>query len=154
QALTIDFDWIAQLPAIELALGPIFCRVGARVSAVTICEAFDQRWPLARARFLKCGLRSAVNGVGVVAVDQDALKSVRESTVSRRLRNRRHIADRRVFHVEIVFADKYDGKFPHRGKIQRFVEGANVRRTVAEEADRDVLVALVLRAPCGAARDG
>ena len=67
--------------------------------------------------------------------------------------HRGDIADRRVFHVEIVLADEDHRQLPHRGEIQRFVEGADIGGAVAEEADRNVLLALVLRAPGGAAGD-
>ncbi len=67
--------------------------------------------------------------------------------------DRRHVADRRVFHVEIVLADEDDGQLPDRGEIQRLVEGADIGGAVAEEAGRDVVLALVLRAPGGAAGD-
>ena len=67
--------------------------------------------------------------------------------------DRGHLADRRVFHVEIVLADEDHRQLPDRGEIQRLVEGADIGGAVAEEADRDVLGALVLRAPGGAAGD-
>ncbi len=119
-----------------------------------IRETFDQRRPLACAGFFKRGLRGPVNDIGVVTVDQDALEPVCGSTIGCRLRNRSHVADGRVFHIEIVFADEYHRKFPHRGEIERFMERTDIRRAVAEEADRDVLVAFVLRAPRSTARDG
>jgi hypothetical protein len=56
--------------------------------------------------------------------------------------HRRHLADRRVFHVEIVLADEDHRQLPDRGEIQRLVERADIGRAVAEEAHRDVVLAL------------
>ena len=67
--------------------------------------------------------------------------------------DRRHLADRGVFHVEIVLADEDHRQLPHRREVQRLVEGADIGGAVAEEADRHVAVALVLRAQGGAAGD-
>ena len=63
------------------------------------------------------------------------------------------VADRRIFHVEVVLADEDHRQLPHRGEVQGLVEGADIRRAVAEEADRHVLLSLILRAPGGAAGD-
>ena len=67
--------------------------------------------------------------------------------------DRRDAADRRILHVEVVLAAEDHRQLPHRGEIQRLVEGADVGGAVAEEADRNVLVAAVLRAPRRAAGD-
>ena len=69
------------------------------------------------------------------------------------MRHRGDVGDRRVFHVEIVLADEDHRQLPHRREIQRLVKRADIGGAVAEEADRDVLVAFVLRAPGGAAGD-
>jgi hypothetical protein len=67
--------------------------------------------------------------------------------------HRGDVADRRIFHVEIVLADEDHRQLPHHGEIQRFVEGADIGGAVAEEADRNVLLSLVLRAPSRPAGD-
>ena len=123
------------------------------MAAVPVGQAFDQRGPLARARLVIGGLRGAIDHVGIVAVDHDALEPVGGGAVGGRLRHRGDVADRRVFHVEIVLADEDHRQLPHRGEIERLVEGADIGGAVAEEAGRDVLGALVLRAPGGAAGD-
>ncbi len=69
------------------------------------------------------------------------------------MRHRGDVGDRRIFHVEIVLADEDHRQLPHHGEVQRLVEGADIGGAVAEEADRDVLLALVLRAPGSAAGD-
>src|SRR5215472_2232150 len=50
QPLAVDFDRIALEPGLELALGPIGPRIRARVPAVAIGEAFDQRRAITGAR--------------------------------------------------------------------------------------------------------
>src|SRR5262249_59653282 len=50
QPLAIDLDRIALLPLVELALGAILRRVGARVAAVAVGHALDQPRPAACAR--------------------------------------------------------------------------------------------------------
>ncbi len=153
QPLAIDLDRIALLPFLELALRPVLRRVGARVAAVPVGHALDQRRAVAGARLGVGVARRAIDHVGVVAVDDDARQAVGRRAVGGRMLDRRDAADRRVFHVEIVLADEDHRQLPHRGEVQRLVEGADVGGAVAEEADRHVLVALVLRAPGGAAGD-
>ena len=103
--------------------------------------------------FAKRGLRRAKHDVGVVAVDDDALEAVARRAVGGGMLDRRHLADRRVFHVEVVLADEDDGQLPDGGEIERLVECADVGGAVAEEADRDILFAEILRAPGRAAGD-
>ncbi len=153
EPLAIELDRIALLPLFQLALGPVFGRVGARVAAVPIGHAFDQRRPAARARLVVGGNGSAVDHVGVVAVDHDARQPVARGAVGGRMRHGRDVADRRIFHIEIVLAHEDHRQLPHRGEIERLVEGADVGGAVAEEAHRHVLLTLVLRAPRGAAGD-
>ena len=69
------------------------------------------------------------------------------------MRHGRHLADRRVFHVEIVLADEDDRQFPDHREIQRLVESADIGGAVAEEADRHIARAEILRPPGGAAGD-
>ena len=98
-------------------------------------------------------MRGAIDRVGVVAVDHDARQPVGRGAVGGRMLHGSDVADRRIFHVEIVLADEDHRQLPHRGEIQRLVEGADVGGAVAEEAHRNVLLALVLRAPRRAAGD-
>ena len=123
------------------------------MSAVPISQAFDQGRPAAGARLVIGGARGAIDDVGVVAVDDDARQPIGGGAVGRRMRHRGDVADRRIFHVEIVLADEDHRQLPHCGEIQRLVEGADIGGAVAEEADRDVVLALVLRAPGRAAGD-
>ena len=64
---------------------------------------------------------------------------VRRRARRRRILDRGDVADRRVFHVEVVLADEDDRQLPHRREVQRLVERADVGRAVAEERDRDLV---------------
>src|SRR5262249_59548137 len=50
EPLAVGLDRVALLPLLELALGAILRRVGARMPAVAVGDAFDQRRPAAGAR--------------------------------------------------------------------------------------------------------
>ena len=123
------------------------------MAAVPIGHALDQRRSLtgAGARIGRIG--GAIDHVGVVAVDHDALEPVGGGAVRRRMLDRGHLADRRVFHVEIVLAHEHDRQLPHGGEVERLVERADVGGAVAEKAHRDVVLAAILRAQSGSAGD-
>ena len=97
--------------------------------------------------------RHLVHGVDVVAVDDDRLEAVGRRAVRGRVLHRGHVADRGVLHVLVVLADEDDRRLPDRGHVERLVEGADVRRAVAEEADRDLAGLAVLRGPRRPQRD-
>ena len=120
---------------------------------MAIGHALDQRGTCAGARSCEGGLRGAIDLVGVVAVDHDLLQPIGGRAIASGTWHGGDVADRRVFHVEIVFAHKHDWQLPDRGEIQRLVECADVGRAIAEEADRDILVAAILRAQRRAAGD-
>jgi hypothetical protein len=153
EPFAVDLDRIALLPALQLTLRPVLGGIGARMATMAIGQTFDQRRPLACTGLRKGFLRLAIDRVSVVAVDDDFLKAVGRGAIAGRRRHRRHVTNRRVFHVEIVLTDEHHRQLPDGREVQRLVEGADVRRAIAEEADRDVLVALVLRAPGSAAGD-
>ena len=56
--------------------------------------------------------------------------------------------------VQVVLADEDHGQRVERGHVRRLVEGAFVRRTVAEEADRDLVALAVPVGERGADGDG
>src|SRR5207237_4552963 len=58
-----------------------------------------------------------------------------------------------VFQVDIDVAGRDGRQRPDGSKVERLMEGANIGRAVTEEAYRNVLCALVLRAPGSATRD-
>ena len=153
EARAVDLDGAALLPAVELALGAVLGGVGAGVAAVAVGQALDQRRPAAGARLLVGRRRRAVDRVGVLPVDEDRLQPVGGGAAGGGMLHRDHVADGRVFHVEVVLAHEHHGQLPHRGEVERLVEGADVGGAVAEEAHAHVLGALVLRPPGGAAGD-
>src|SRR5262249_51615935 len=153
QPLAIDFDRIALEPRLEFALGPVGPWIRARMAAVAIGETLDERRPSTRARLLIGSRGGAVDHVGVVAVDDDRLEAVGRGAIGGRMLDWNHVADRRVFHVEIILTYEYHRQLPDRRKVHRLVEGADVRGAVTEEAHRDVVRALVLGAPRGPAGD-
>ena len=120
----IQVDRIALQPFLELAFGPIFAGIGARVPAVAIGHRFDQRRAAAFARAVHVFHRRLIHLVGVVAVDHDSFEPVRRRAIGRRMLHRGHRADRRVFHVEVVLAHENHRQLPHGGEIERFVENA------------------------------
>ena len=67
--------------------------------------------------------------------------------------HRDHEAGRAQLAVAVVLAQEHDRQLPHRGQVQALVERALVRRAVAEEAQRDPVVALHLRPQRGAGGD-
>ena len=144
---------IALQPFLELAWRPVFGGIGARMARMAIGKALDERGAAPFARLLKRRERSPIDDIGVVAIDDDALKTVGRRAIARGMFHRRHVADRRVFHVEIVLADEDDRQLPDGGEIERLVERANIGRAVAEEADGHVLLAEILRAPGRATGD-
>ena len=59
--------------------------------------------------------RRLVDLVRVVAVDDHTLEAVGGCTIGRRMLDRGHLADGRVFHVKVVLADEDHRKLPDRG---------------------------------------
>ena len=153
KALAIDHDRIALKPFLEFARGPVFGRVGARMAGMAIGQAFDERGTAALARLFERGERSPIDDVGIVAIDDDALKTVGRRAIACGMFHRRHVADRRVLHIKIVLADENDRQLPDGGEIERLVKSPDIGRAVAEETDRHVFLAEILRAPGRAAGD-
>ena len=93
-----------------------------------------------------------VGGGRVHPVDLDALHRVRRGAVDHggRLLG---VGELGVLAVLVVLADEDDGQRPHRGHVERLVEGADVRRAVTEVADGDPAVALELRGQTEPDRD-
>src|SRR5665811_2073823 len=56
--------------------------------------------------------------------------------------------------VEVVLAHEDDGEVPHGRHVDSLVEGAAVGCSVAEEADHDLVRALVLARECRTRADG
>ena len=118
---------------------------------MAIGQAFDKRGSAPIPRISKRRKRGAIDDVGVVAVDNDALEAVGCSAIGGWMFDRRHLTDWRILHVEIVLAHEDDGQLPDCGEVKRLVKRADIRRAIAEETNRHVLLAEILRAPSGPA---
>src|SRR5207247_814153 len=149
----IERHRIALEPLLELLFRTVFRRVGARVPAVSVGEAFDEGGAAARARLGEGVARSAVYDVGVVAVDDLALQAVAGGAVGGRVFHRGDGGNRRVLHVHVVLAAEDDRELPHRGEVEGFVESADVGRAIAEEGTGDLFRSAILRRPRGAGGD-
>src|SRR5690242_19468696 len=121
--------------------------------AMAIGQTLDQRGSLACASLLIGRFRLAKDGIGIVAINNNAFEAVSRSAIGGRLWHSRHFADRRVLHVEIVFAHEDDRQLPDRGKIQGLMKGADIGSTVAKKTYGYVFGSFVLRAPGGASCD-
>ena len=104
-------------------------------------DALEQHRALAAAGVGDGLDRGLVGGHRIRAVDLDALHGVGRGTVDDRRRLLR-VGELRVLAVLVVLADEHDRQVPHRGHVERLVEGADVGGAVAEVADRDPAVAL------------
>ena len=146
-------DRVARLPRLDLVVRPVLAGIGPGVAAVAVRQRLDERRTVAGARPVDRPGRDRVDRLDVVAVDDDRLEAVGGGPVRRRPRDRRHVADRRVLHVLVVLADEHDRRLPDDRHVQRLVERADVRRPVAEEADRDLAGLPVLGGPRRPERD-
>src|SRR5271155_2914245 len=108
------------------------------MAGVTIGETFDQRGTAPVPRLPERVEGGPINDIRVVAVDHDAIEAVGRGAIGGGMFNRRHVADRRVFHVEIILTDEDDGELPDRSEIERLVESADIGRAIAEETDSHV----------------
>ena len=114
---------------------------------VTVGAGLDDRRAVARASPVRRRGDGVPHDHDVVAVDQLGRDAVRGGAVGGRVVHGGHRGDRRVLHVEVVLADEQHRESPHRGEVERLVEGADVGRPVAEEGDGDLLGAAQHRRP-------
>ena len=134
-------DRVASQPGLDLFLGPVGARVGPRVPAVAVGDRLDERRAAAGTGPVDSLAGHRVDRLHVVAVDDEVLEPVARRAVGRRPLDRGDRSDRGVLHVLVVLADEDDRRLPHDRQVQRLVERADVRRPVAEEADRDLAAA-------------
>ena len=144
---------IARLPGGDLLVRSVLAGVGSRVAAVAVGQGLDERRPLAGTGARDRRRRDVVDRLDVVAVDDDRLQAVGARPVRGGPGDRRDRADRRVLHVLVVLAHEDDRGLPDDGHVERLVERSDVRRAVAEEADRDLAALAVLGGPRRAERD-
>ena len=106
-------------------------------------------------------VRSLVDRLHVLAVDLHRPHVVRERALRHVVPDRRVLPARRRLRPVVVLADEDRLRLPELREVERLMEGADVRRAVAEEGDRDARLAAQLegeRGPCdlrqAAADDG
>ena len=109
-----------------------------RVAAVAVGQRLDQRRAAAGAGAVDDSLGHGADRVGVVAVDDDRLEAVGGRPVGRRVRAPRSPPRSACTPCTGCSRTRRRPALPHRGHVERLVERADVRRAVAEEADRDL----------------
>ena len=114
------------------------------MAAMPVRLHFNEAGTTTTASFLQRSDRHRVNEISIVAVDYDWFKSISGCAIRAGIRHRSNLGNRRVLHVQIVFADVNNGKIPDRREIERFVERADIRCAVAKEADRNLAGLAVL----------
>src|SRR6266540_2020489 len=129
-----------------LFLRPVDLRVTDVVAHEPVGVAVEEDRPLARTCVLERLLRCLVDRCDVLSVDLDRCHSVCLGAL-------RQVADRRVLRLgrrlrPLVVLEHEDRRdLPELRHVQRFVEGADVRRTVPEEGNSDArLTAKLARA--------
>ena len=150
QLLAGDDQRVAGEPLLDLLGRAVRRRVGAAVPEVPVGQGLDDGRPVAAPGTVDRLRHRPLHGDHVVAVDEHARHPVGGGPVGGRVRHRGHRRDRRVLHVAVVLADEHHGQLPHRGEVERLVEGADVGGAVAEERDRDLRRTAELRRPGGA----
>ena len=139
QPLSLRGDRVAGQPGLDLFLRPVRARIGARMAAVAVGHRLDER------RAARRNAPGRSSGEPWRAPPRRRCRRRRAARARTPRRGRPPArstavtdADGRVLHVLVVLADEDDRRLPHDRQVQRLVEGADVRRAVAEEADRDL----------------
>src|ERR1044072_3345595 len=109
---------VAMLPALQLALGAISRRVGARVALVAVGLHLQQRRALAGAGARDRRGDRVVDRVDVLAVDDHARHPVALRAIGDVI-DRHRVAQRRVLAVEVVLDDEDDRELPGRRHVER-----------------------------------
>ncbi|MNP45729.1 hypothetical protein D3C76_1396740 [compost metagenome] len=78
--------------------------------------------------------RDCPHGQRIITVDRNTRHGVAGGAI-RDARAGRAVFILGMFGVAVVLADKYHRELPHRGQVERFVEGADIARAVAEIGD-------------------
>src|SRR6266540_1576143 len=130
-----------------LFLRPVDLRVTDVVAHEPVGVAVEEDRPLARTCVLERLLRCLVDRCDVLSVDLDRCHSVCLGAL-------RQVADRRVLRLgrrlrPLVVLEHEDRRdLPELRHVQGFMEGADVRRTVAEERNSDARLTAKLEREC------
>ena len=133
-------DRIALVPLVELAGHAVRRRVGARVAGVAVRLGLEQHGAARRADGGDGVGHGLDHRVDVLAVDDAAVHRV-GGAPRRQVGDRRGAVEAAVLGVDVVLDDEQHRQLPGRGQVEPFVEGADVRRAVAEDRHGDVVAA-------------
>src|SRR3546814_18842627 len=106
----------------------------------------DQRRPIAGTCARDRGMRRLINRAWLIAIDPHARYPVARGTVGNPF-TRGALGVARVLGVLIVLADEDHRQLPHRCKVQRFMECADVRSAITEVGARHARFAAQMRGP-------
>src|SRR5713226_8995521 len=140
-------------PQLLLVLRPVVRAVDvADVMAVVAVRIAQQEGrPVAVTRAFDESLRQRVDGAYVLRVNVGGVDPERARPLEYIACGRLEVM--RVLVVEVVLADVDHGQLPQRCHVHDLVEEALTERALAEEADRNLIGAAVLRGEGGAGRD-
>src|SRR5437773_10073330 len=147
-----DADRVPLHPLLHLFLGAILGRVGDRVAAEAVGLRLEEEGQVVFSGSTDGVARRLAHLEHVVAVHDLRLHRV-AARAHRHVLDRERPVERRPHGVLVVLADEDDGELPEPGEREALVEGAHVRRAVAEEAEGHVLLAAVLAPERDAGRD-
>src|SRR5438477_8996640 len=140
-------------PELLLVLGPVVRAVDVAdvVAVVAVRVALQERRPLATARTLDQALHQRVHRAHVLPVDVQRVDPERTRPVE-------HVAGRRlevmrVLVVEVVLADVEDRQHPQGRHVHDLVQDPLSQRSLADEADGNLVGATALRREGGAGGD-
>ena len=133
------FDRVVLRPLLEQLLGDVERVVVDGVALHPQRLQLEQRRAAAVARLLDRGLRLAVDGEHVGAVDDDAFEAVRGGAVGEMLDRVAEVRRRRVRPL-VVVADEDDRELADAGEVHRLVSVAAGHRALTGPADRDPLL--------------
>ena len=122
---------------LAVLLRAVDLRVADVVAVHAVGLDVEEHRPLAGARVLERLARRFVDRLHVLAVDLERAHVERERALRHVVPHRRVLPARRRLRPVVVLADEDRLRLPELREVERLVEGADVRRAVAEERDRD-----------------
>ena len=137
-------DRVLRLPVRVGERLAVRARIALVVPAQTVRQALEEERAAAGARRLEVASERVPHGDDVVPVDGVALDLVGRDHVAHALDVRVRRA-RRELREAVVLADEDERQLPERREVDGLVEVAGLHRAVAEEDDRDRVLALLPR---------
>ncbi len=142
QLVLQEGDRVVRAPGLDLGVAAVaLVVVGVRVGLHAVRHRLHERRTAARARVGDGLAEDLVHGGGVVAVDQAAGHSVPDGLVGQG-RGRGLLGERDGDREAVVLYEEDDRGLPDGGEVQRLVEVALAGAAVADQGERDHVVAL------------